>query len=55
MALYQEHLYTWECGVLLVSRSCVCAHNRINEFGELSLSNNDAQQDVEAWFEKSLG
>jgi len=32
---------------------CVRAHNCINEFEELSLSNSEAQQDVETWFEKS--
>lgn len=28
-------------------------HNQINEFGELNLSDTEAQQDVEAWFEKN--
>ncbi|CAK9085669.1 Uncharacterized protein SCF082_LOCUS40570 [Durusdinium trenchii] len=33
--------------------ACIRAHNRINEFEELNLSNSEAQQDVEAWFERN--
>jgi len=36
-------------------RACIQAHNRINEFGELSLSNKEAQEDVAKWFEKHPG
>eukprot|EP00438_Fugacium_kawagutii_P031722 Skav215984 [mRNA] locus=scaffold4378:65161:68471:+ [translate_table: standard] len=32
---------------------CTRVHNRINEFQGLNLSNAEAQQDVEAWFEKN--
>lgn len=33
--------------------ACIQAHNRINEFGELSLSNKEAQEDVAEWFAKN--
>eukprot|EP00438_Fugacium_kawagutii_P031549 Skav227281 [mRNA] locus=scaffold4796:8241:8828:+ [translate_table: standard] len=32
---------------------CTRVHNRINEFQDLNLSNAEAQQDVEAWFENT--
>ena len=34
-------------------QACIRAHNRINEFGDLNLSQNEAQQDVEAWFRQN--
>lgn len=33
--------------------SCIKAHNKINEFSDLNLSHQEAQDDVEAWFKHS--
>lgn len=42
-----------ECVSYFYVSACIQAHNRINEFGELSLSNKEAQEDVAKWFEKN--